>query len=92
MQQQAADVLKGLATGSQQNKDAIIAAGALPVLVNLVWSSGSSLQQQAVGIFANLGDGAQQSKDAITAAGALSALVALHPGDHDEGMVIAPNC
>ena len=83
MQEPAAGVLRSLASrrlGSLDNKDAIIAAGAVPQLVALLRSDEPVVQEKAASALWGL-SGSRQDKDAITAAGAVPLLVALLRSD-----------
>ena len=71
----AADTLEILAAGSQHNKDAIIAAGAMPLLVAALRSDQPKVQEQVSAALGILALGSQHTKDAIIAAGAVPALV-----------------
>lgn len=77
VRQVAAKALKHLAKGSQQSKDAVIAAGALPLLVTMLRSDRPNVRDVAVGVLGCVANGSQQSKDAVVAAGALPLLIAL---------------
>ena len=77
VQQETVAALKSLANGSQQMKDAICAAGALPLLVQCLRSGHSGLIGQAAAALTCLTTGSQQNKDIIHAAGVVFALKAL---------------
>ena len=70
----AAKALAALAAGSQQSKDAICTADALPVLVSLLKSDSSFVHHLAAQVLGELADGSQQSKDAIVAEALVSLL------------------
>ena len=70
-----------LDSDSEQTRDAIIAAGTLPLLVALLRSDNSGLHQQAADALLSLAEGSQQNKDAIIAAGVVPLLVALLRSD-----------
>ncbi|KAL3162219.1 hypothetical protein ABBQ32_009923 [Trebouxia sp. C0010 RCD-2024] len=80
-QQQAAEALSHQALLSQQNKDAIIAAGVVPPLVAMLRLDQPMVQQDAAAALHNLAKDSQQSRDPIIAAGALPPLVALLRSD-----------
>ena len=65
------------AVGSQQNKDVIVAAGAVRLLIVLLRSDHSDPQAAAAGALRDLAASCQQNWDAIIAAGAVPMLVAL---------------
>lgn len=81
MLRSAATALSNLAAGSQQNKDAIVAAGALPRLVALLRFNRPVVQEKAAKAISNLSRGSQQTNNAILAAGALPGLTALLKSD-----------
>ena len=72
-----AATLECLALSSQHIRDAICAAGALPLLVDRLRSGQSQVQGLAARVLKSLASGSQQNKDAIHAAGALPLLVNL---------------
>ena len=80
-QEQAAKDIYFLTKGSQSGVDAVIAAGALPLLVRLLRSDHLAVQHLTVGLFKNFAAGSQQNKDAIIAAGALPLLITLLQSD-----------
>ena len=81
MQEIAAAILAILANGSQQNKDAVIAAGAVPPLLATLTSDQPVLQGQAALALENLAAGSQPGQDVIVAAGAVPLLVAFLRSD-----------
>ena len=81
MQAAAARALYILA-GYSQNRDAIIAAQAVPALVASLRSGGLAVQAWAAGALKSLANGFQPSKDAIIAADTLPGLVALLGSSH----------
>ena len=64
-------------TDSEQQADAVIAAGAVPLLVELLRSDLPALQKAAAGALWFLALGSQQSKDAIISGGDVPPLAAL---------------
>lgn len=76
MQEAAAAALSVLTSGSQESCDAIIAAGAVPVLVTLSRSDSWFVQDIAEGTLANLARGSQQKQDAIIATDAINQQIA----------------
>lgn len=66
-----------LESGSQQNKDGMTAAGALPLLVTLLGSNEQLVLEMAALAVWQFAAGTQQNKDSIIAAGALPSLVTL---------------
>ena len=77
-QQQATAKFASLAADSQPNRDATIAAGALPGLVALLKSNWPADLQIPVAVtFCSLAAGCQRSNNAIIAAGGLTALSTL---------------
>ena len=81
VQDVAAYALGNLAAGSQQNNDAVMAAGAVPVLVTMLRSHQPKAQQIAAATLARFAKGSQHSSDAVIAAGAVPLLVALLGSD-----------
>ena len=77
VQTEAAAALRSCAAGSQQSKDAVIAANALPSLVSLMRSPHRSVLEQAAAALTNLASGTQSNRDAIVAAEAVPVLVSL---------------
>ena len=77
MQEQATAVLTGLASGSQSNKDAVVTADALPVLISLLLSDQPLVQTQALWANRNIASGSQHIHKTIVMAGAMPALVRL---------------
>ena len=75
-------VLRTLTADSQQNRDAIVAAGVVPLLVALLGSDQPALQQQVSNALRCLTHGSQQIRDAIFAASAVPVLIALLRSDH----------
>jgi len=76
--QQAAKAIHIFVDDSQQNKDAIIAAGALPLLANLLRSEKLSVLQPVLEACNSLAAfGSQQNYDAVIAAGVLPLVVSL---------------
>ncbi|KAL3157946.1 hypothetical protein ABBQ32_012348 [Trebouxia sp. C0010 RCD-2024] len=71
----AASALRTLADSSKKLEDAIIVAGAVPLLVALLRSEQPTVQEQAAAALRRLAFGSQQTKDAVLAAGALPWLV-----------------
>ena len=61
---------------AQSNRDSIIAAGALPLLVAFLRSQQPAVQQAAAKAFWHISRGSQQNKAAIVAAGGVHSLVA----------------
>lgn len=72
--QDAAATLGDLAT-VDENRPAIVAAGAVPALLRLLWHSNSGLQNAALGVLWNLSVGGEAVKTAIAAAGATPLLM-----------------
>ena len=71
-----------LTRSSQPNRDGVIAAGALPLLVALLRSDQPAVQEAATGCCGNLSSGSQLDENAIIAAGAVPLLVALLSSHH----------
>lgn len=67
MQKEAACALGVLADKSQQSQDAVVAAGAVPLLIILLGSEQPDLQDAAAGALEKLGCSSQHNQDAITA-------------------------
>lgn len=73
----AARRIKELARESQENKNAIIATGALPPLVALLRSEEPAVQAQAARTVRSLATGSQHNQNAIIAADTVPAILAL---------------
>ena len=66
-QQQAARGLWSSAVLHQANRDAIVAAGAVPLLVDWLRSDQPAVLEQTAGALWSLAAGSQQNRDAIAA-------------------------
>ena len=75
MQAQAARTVRSLATGSQHNKKAIIAADAVPAILALLGAEQSAVQLTAMKTFKRLDP--REDGDGVIAAGALPLLIVL---------------
>merc|ERR1711879_976571 len=63
--------------GSAENKAAVAAAGAIPLLAAVLRSSVPEARNQAIGVLRNLSGGSQENKSAVFSAGCVAPLAAV---------------
>lgn len=82
MQEMAAGILYALACGTQQNREAVAATEAVPLLVALLRCDKSDVPLCVALALSALAHGSQQNKDEVIAAGAVPLLIVLLRSDH----------
>ena len=76
-QEEAARMIERLTLRTQENRNAIIAAGAVPPLVALLRADPPDVQEAAAGALFELARASQHNQDAIIAAGSVPLLIEL---------------